>query len=67
MRGGAGSLSTGEESLWLGEFLGSGRIVPEIGQDEIREVIVQNYRIMYRVLPGELEILTVRHGARQVR
>ncbi len=51
----------------LGEFLRSGRIVPEIGQDEIREVIVQNYRIMYRVLPGELEILTVRHGARQVR
>ena len=51
----------------LGEFPRSGRVVPEIGRDDIREVIVQNYRIMYRVLPDEVEILTVHHGARPVR
>lgn len=42
----------------------SGRVVPEIGRDDIRELIVQSYRIIYRVLPEEVEILTIHHGAR---
>ena len=41
-----------------------GRIVPEIDRHDIREVIVQSYRIIYRLLPDEVEILTVHHGAR---
>jgi len=40
-----------------------GRVVPEIGRDDIREVIVQSYRVIYRLLPDEVEILTVHHGA----
>jgi toxin ParE1/3/4 len=47
----------------LAEFPLSGRVVPEIGREDIREVIVQNYRI----LPDEVEILTVHHGARMLR
>ena len=39
-------------------------MVPEVGRDEIREIIVQSYRIIYRVLPDEVEILTIHHGAR---
>ncbi len=51
----------------LDEFPRSGRVVPEIGQDDIREVIVQNYRIIYRVVFDAAEILTVHHGARPFR
>jgi plasmid stabilization system protein ParE len=40
-----------------------GRVVPEIGRDDIREVIVQSYRIIYRLFPEEVELLTVHHGA----
>ncbi len=38
-------------------------VVPEIGRDDIREVIVQSYRVIYQLLPDEVEILTVHHGA----
>jgi addiction module RelE/StbE family toxin len=48
----------------LRDFPLSGRVVPEIGRNDIREVIVQGYRIIYRVLPNEVEILTVHHGTR---
>ena len=48
----------------LERFPYSGRIVPEIGREEIREIIVQGYRVIYRVLPDAVEILTVHHGAR---
>jgi plasmid stabilization system protein ParE len=48
----------------LEDFPQMGRIVPEIDRHDIREVIVQSYRIIYRLLPDEVEILTVHHGAR---
>lgn len=48
----------------LGDFPRSGRMVPEVGREDIREFIVQGYRIIYRVLADEVEILTVYHGAR---
>jgi plasmid stabilization system protein ParE len=40
----------------------SGRIVPEIEREDIREVIYRNYRIIYRADKNRLVILTVRHG-----
>jgi plasmid stabilization system protein ParE len=51
----------------LSHFPRSGRIVPEMGVEEIREVIVQSYRVIYRVVLEEVEILTVHHGARPLR
>ena len=43
----------------------SGRIVPELGIIQIRELIEGNYRIVYRLLSNELvEILTIHHSAR---
>ena len=50
----------------LAEFPMSGRVVPEISDQEIREVIVQSYRVIYRVVLEEVEILMVHHGARLV-
>ena len=48
----------------LAEFPLMGRVVPEIGREEIREIIVQGYRIIYRLSGDEAEILTLHHGAR---
>lgn len=46
----------------LTDFPESGRIVPEIEKKEIREIIIGNYRIIYRLSKREIRILTVRHG-----
>ena len=43
----------------------AGRIVPELESKKIRELIVGNYRVVYRILNDDLvEILTVHHSAR---
>ncbi len=40
----------------------SGRVVPEIGDEQFRELIYGNYRILYRIEKKQVSILTVRHG-----
>jgi plasmid stabilization system protein ParE len=40
----------------------SGRVVPEIGDEQFRELIYGNYRILYRIEKKQVPILTVRHG-----
>ena len=42
----------------------SGRAVPEYQSDDIRETFEGAYRIIYRILPDRIDILTVRHSAR---
>jgi plasmid stabilization system protein ParE len=49
----------------LEQFARKGRMVPEIGADEIRELIVQKrYRVIYRVHDerNAIDVLTVHHG-----
>ena len=41
-----------------------GRIAPEIGNENIRELIEGNYRVIYRADPGAVYILTVFEGHR---
>ena len=41
----------------------SGREVPEYQREEIREIIEGAYRIIYRILPDCIEVMTVRHGS----
>lgn len=48
----------------LSEFPESGRMVPELNRNDIREIIKGNYRIIYKVLSNEIHILTIRHGKR---
>lgn len=43
-----------------------GRVVPEIGSDDIRELIVGNFRLIYQVTPVSVVILRLIHGARQL-
>jgi plasmid stabilization system protein ParE len=39
-----------------------GRIVPEIRNEQFRELIYGNYRIIYRIEKRQISILTIRHG-----
>ena len=59
---------------WVGVLMASaeraagtpvaGRRVPEIGRDDIREVLKRSYRIVHRVRGDRLEVLTVFEGHR---
>lgn len=51
----------------LPAFPQSGRIVPEVNDPAIREVIQGSYRIVYRLIHGELHVLTIHHAARLFR
>jgi len=42
-----------------------GRIVPEVGRAEVREILFREYRVVYRLRPRLVEVLTVRHGRRK--
>jgi len=44
-----------------------GRLVPEISNPDIREIIARNYRVVYRIKEEEIEILTVFEGHRLIR
>ena len=48
----------------LTSFPKSGRVVPEISDPLIREIVFGSYRIIYRVKDNFVELLTVYHGAR---
>ncbi len=41
-----------------------GRMVPEGGREEIRELLYRNHRIIYRVDPDSVSVLTVRYARR---
>ena len=44
-----------------------GRVVPELSNPLIRELIVKNYRIVYKIDESKIEILTVFEGHRLIR
>ncbi len=53
-----------EATEHLEDFPRAGRRVPEFKRDEIREVFLFSYRIIYRHRGELVEVLTVHHGAR---
>ena len=54
-----------------GEGLGSlptrGRIVPEFNQENLRELLIDNYRLVYRIKKSSIEVITVFEGHRKIR
>jgi len=44
----------------LEQFPNSGRIVPEINLESFREIILGNYRVIYRIEEKQVSVLTVR-------
>jgi len=52
----------------LTSFPELGRRVPESrNRDRVRELLFQNYRIIYRITANRIQIITVLHGARDLR
>ncbi len=50
----------------LARFPRSGRTLPEIRLEGIRELIHGEYRIIYRIERDRVSVLTVRHGKRKL-
>jgi plasmid stabilization system protein ParE len=48
-------------------FPQSGRVVPEVGDESLREVIYGNYRLVYQLQVDLVEVVTVYHAARLLR
>jgi toxin ParE1/3/4 len=42
----------------------SGRIVPELGRDDVREIIVGEYRLVYKISAGAAIMLTIFRSSR---
>ena len=42
----------------------SGSVVSEFGRDDIRELFVYSFRLIYRIAGDEIRVLTVIHGSR---
>lgn len=45
----------------------AGRVVPEIGRNDVREIFLRTYRIVYRVVDDGIVVLTVFEGHRLIR
>ena len=56
-----------DKCLVLGNFPRLGKVFRKMARDDIREISVPPYRIIYSISDNEkaIEILTVWHGARQ--
>lgn len=50
----------------LPEFPRKGRAVPEINDPSIRELLVANYRLIYRIEEERICIVTIVHSARDL-
>lgn len=48
----------------LREFPFSGEVVPEFGREDLREILQGNYRLIYRVCDGRVDVLAVFHSSR---
>lgn len=48
----------------LPEFPRMGRIVPEYQDENLREIIYRDYRIVYRLKVDIVEVVAICHGAR---
>lgn len=54
-------------SKQIGVFPLSGRVVPEFEIEQIREVFLRPYRIIYYVRPNHVEVLGVVHMSRRIQ
>jgi addiction module RelE/StbE family toxin len=50
----------------LASFPESGRRVPEAKDPRVRELLIEGYRMIYRLRKGAVQILTIVHGARDL-
>ncbi len=43
-----------------------GRVVPELAREDVRELLFQHYRIIYRLGSQQIDVLAIVHGARDL-
>lgn len=55
-----------EAARSLRHFAERGRIVPEISDPSIRELLVRNFRLIYLMGENQVHILALVHGARDL-
>jgi plasmid stabilization system protein ParE len=55
-----------EAASSLEVFSKRGRIVPEFNQSNVRQLLVQRYRLLYEVVQTEVHILAFVHAAREL-
>ncbi len=55
-----------KRSQQIAAFPLSGRRVPEYDMDQIREVIVGHYRLIYHIKSDQIDIIAVIHGAMEI-
>ena len=48
----------------LNQFPEIGKMVPEIEEPNIRELIVYSYRLVYEIKPESIDVLAIIHGKR---
>ncbi len=48
----------------LAEFAERGRVVPELGDPAVREILLGRYRIVYEVFPDRIGVARIIHGSR---
>ncbi len=48
-------------------FPHSGRIVPELKDEKIREKVLSNYRVIYRINNDAVEVVRIIHNARNFK
>ena len=53
-----------DRALTLATLPERGRVVPEFGDPEIREIFFKTYRIVYRLRSGVVEVIRFWHAAR---
>ena len=56
-----------EKSKILDKFPNIGRVVPEINNQNTRELIIYSYRMIYKVSGRDVEILTLVHNKRNFK
>jgi plasmid stabilization system protein ParE len=55
-----------EAASSLDVFSERGRVVPELNQPDVRQLLVHRYRLLYEVTPAEVRILAFVHGAQDL-
>jgi addiction module RelE/StbE family toxin len=53
-----------EASRTLADFPFTGRVVPELEKDDVRERFIYSYRLIYRIEEARILIVAVIHGKR---
>ncbi len=54
-------------TIILSSQIYSGKIIPEIASQNIRELVEGNYRVIYKIVSeNQIDILTIHHSARDL-